>query len=53
MKNSYLLPGLALLAGMIGFALFPHASTYSIPGVLSGVGVIWLLYTWSNRRTKR
>jgi hypothetical protein len=53
MKSPYLLPGLSLLAGLIGFALFPNSNAaYSISGVLSALGIVGLIYV-RGQRTKR
>ena len=44
MKHSYWIPGICLAFGLSWFALFPKATIYSMGGLLSGLGVVGLIY---------
>lgn len=48
--NPYLIPGVLLLAGILGFALFTGPLAERIDQLLSAVGTAGLLWVYANRR---
>lgn len=44
MKSPVLIPAILLIAGILGFLIFPHAR--GIDGLLCAAGMLWLAYAY-------